>query len=239
MQRSGSYFNCPNHALISSLVSGAHWFLSCCHRTATIRSSPSRRVGGKARQKCIACTLCLERCLGVDNTVLWQVPSHVSSSVQSPPLQSCPEVLLATKTIRSRPQFKNRVTGLAFQQWRALLLGVFGPLTTHSGTWAKQAWSACQAHNRVQSAVELAARRESDLGCSVGRVVQKSYWNDLVLSSTKTICCVSWSWTDPVPFGSQCQRSLDPRPSSCSGALDHRWRDARRLLCPCRNVCQQ
>ena len=142
--------------------------------------------GGKARQKYIACTLCLERCLGVDNFVFWQEPSHASSSVQSPPLQSCPEVLLATKTIRSRPQFRHRVIGLVFQQWRALLLGVFGPLTERLTVelWAKQkqtAWSACQAHNRVQSVVMILVVRPKMV------VVQKSCWNgcDLVLSSTE------------------------------------------------------
>ena len=100
----------------------------------------SLKKGGKARQMYIACTLCLERFLGVDNLVFWQEPSHASSSVQSPPLQSCPDVLLATQTIRSRPQVKNRVTGVVFQQWRALLLGAFGSPTERRTVelWAKQ-----------------------------------------------------------------------------------------------------
>ena len=149
-KRSGSSFNCPNHesALISSSGSG-HWLrlrmgmygqrlrplktstlvaqsLDCNHPDESLKN------GGNARHKYIACTLCLERFLSVDNPVLCQGPSDASSSVQSPPLQQCPEVSLATQTRRSRAQFQNRRIGLVFEQVASAHSRGFFSLLTHA-----------------------------------------------------------------------------------------------------------
>ena len=81
--------------------------------------------------------------------------------------------------VQDHTQFRHRVIGLVFQQWRALLLGVFGPLTERLTVelWAK----------KKQTGVICLSGSQSCSVCCDGRVVQKSCWNgcDLVLSATE------------------------------------------------------
>ena len=121
----------------------------------------------------------------------------------------------------------NRAIGPVFQQWRALTLGCL-QISHRDGRhmrqpvelWAKQKQTARSAFQLW----ELGGRRESVLRCSVaqkaGHVVQKSHWNgDLcVMTSTEDTLLRELELDRPCALGGH-----GPRPSFCSGAVDHSW----------------
>ena len=109
---------------------------------------------------------------------------------------------------------------LPFQSGKSVQKGVKrkkAKARTRARKEERQKKGASQMDHHVASSVtrpgELGGWRESVLGRSVpqkgGYVVQKSHSNRFGSRLQRTDCCVSWNWTDPVPLGSRCQRSLD------------------------------
>ena len=101
----------------------------------------SLRKGGNAREKHIACTLCLQRFLSVDKTIaLTGAISRVVISTLATAAAMSGRLASGTENT-SRPTCTNRRIGQVFQQWRAVILGYISLVQTRIDQEARdQTW---------------------------------------------------------------------------------------------------